>query len=111
MSAKAPAAQTDPEMTLLVALEDTADLPAFWLDRAATHLRREDPGEFFPSSELIRRTAATLFRAARERATGLIDYSPQVGRLPLRASREIDSMHEGPEAVGLLAWSQKLLKG
>ena len=111
MASKAPAAQTDPEMTLLVALEDTADLPCFWLERAATHLRREDPGEFFPSSELIRRTAATLFRAARERATGLIDYSPHVGRLPLRASREIDTMHEGPEAVGLLAWSQKLLKG
>ena len=111
MAAKAPAAQTDPEMTLIVALEDTADLPAFWLDQAATHLRREDPGSFFPSSEAIRRTAASLFRAARERSTGIVDYSPNVGRLPLRPSREIETMHEGPDAVGLLAWSQKLLKG
>jgi len=105
------AGQSDPELALELAIRDTDEIPLFWLEIACVEIRRNDDSPFFPPTSVIRKTAARLFRQAREKITGEIAYSPTTGRQNLRVDQEIDRMTQGPVANGFLPLERKAITG
>jgi hypothetical protein len=102
MIASRPGGIVDPKMTAEAFIQSLADIPCFWLRKAAWVITNDPSHQFLPNPGVFRYTVAKLVRAERERISGEVEYSPHGGRSKLNVSREITKLDAGPEANGML---------
>lgn len=83
-------ATQDTEGAVLAYIEETRDLPCFWLSCGLASIVREPGRRFAPSVGEIRGAAMLSIRAARRRSEGKPSQMPGAdGTDPLRADREM----------------------
>jgi len=104
-------ATQDTEGAILAYIDETRDVPAYWLSIGLSKLVREPGRRFAPSLGEIRDAALRAIRAHRRRSAGQPEKMPGVtGDDPIRPERELSWARSAEERL-LGGGTQKCLAG